>query len=265
VPQHQVGPSIERGTGRPVVFLHGYPLTHAIFGPQLEAISRDHHVVLLDLPGFGLAGAQPVPDPLSGFAESVHGFLAEHFSVPVVLVGHSFGGYVALELVRDHPEQFAGLVLTNTRSEPDGAEAREKRWATARRLENPDEHLDTSAIARGLLSPSAEETGGPLVDTVREIVASVPSRTLVATLRAIAGRADLTPVLETIHVPTLVIWGEEDQLIPPPQSRSMVPRIRGGSGIGIPWAGHLPSLEAPEAFDRALIDILARIAAPSPH
>jgi 3-oxoadipate enol-lactonase len=245
-------PAIERGKGRPVVFLHGYPLSHEIWLPQLETLSTGNRVVLLDLPGYGLARDWPVPDSLSGFAESVHRTLALQFASPVVVVGHSFGGYVALELFRDHPEQFQAIVLTNTRSDPDGAEAKEKRLATAKRLEDPSLALDVEGTIRGLFSPRNWEAAGPLLETARIIVRNVPSRTIIGTLKAIAGRADLTPVLSTIHVPALVIWGEEDQLIPPAQSRSMVARIPGSSEIGIPGAGHLPSLEAPEDFARAL-------------
>lgn len=259
---HSTLPAIERGKGRPVVFLHGYPLSHEIWQPQLETLSTRHRVVLLDLPGYGLAQEWPVPDSLSGCAEIVHRTLARRFASPVVVVGHSFGGYVALELFRNHPEQFQALVLTNTRSEPDGAEAREKRLATAKRLEDPSQGLDVEETARGLLSPKTWEGAGPLPETVRRIVRNVPSRTIIGTLKAIAGRADLTPVLSTIHVPALVVWGEEDRLIPPAQSRSMVARVRGSSGVGIPEAGHLPSLEAPETFARAMDELLGRLSPP---
>jgi pimeloyl-ACP methyl ester carboxylesterase len=256
---HTTLPMVERGQGTPVVFLHGYPLSHEIWEPQLGSLSVGHRVVLLDLPGYGLAREWPVPDSLAGFAEMVHRTLNRHFSSPIVVVGHSFGGYVALEMFRDHPGQFRALVLTDTRSEADGAEAREKRLATARRLEDPAQHLDVEATARGLVSPRTWERTGPLPETVRRIVRDVPSRTIIGTLKAIAGRSDLTPVLSTIQVPALVIWGEEDTLIPPAQSRAMVDRIRGSSGVGIPEAGHLPSMEAPERFAKTVGDFLARL------
>jgi 3-oxoadipate enol-lactonase len=256
-------PVVERGQGRPIVFLHGYPLGHAIWAPQLDALSGSEHVMLLDLPGYGLAQGMPVPDSLTGFAESVHRTLVQHAQVPVVLVGHSFGGYVALELIGRHPELVAGLVLTNTRSGPDTPEAREKRLATARRLSGPDERLDLEATCRSLVAPATWEAGGPVVDQVRAIVRGVRSSTIIPTLTAIAHRRDLTPVLSTIRVPTLVVWGEDDQLIPPAQSQSMVAPLESGIGTGIARAGHLPSLEAPSEFTQALRTLLARLP-PSP-
>lgn len=249
----------ERGRGRPVVFLHGYPLTHEIFSPQLESISRAYHVVLLDFPGYGLAQGQPIPRSLTGFADFVHDLLAERFPGPVSLVGHSFGGYVALELARKHPEQLASLVLADTRARADTPVAREKRLATAKRLEEPREHLDPGEVVRGLLARSTWSNDRALVERLTEMVAGVASRTIIATLRAIADRPDLTPILSTVHVPTLVIWGEEDQLIPPAESQEIVAHVVGCRGVGIPSAGHLPSLESPAAFSGAILAHLEQL------
>jgi pimeloyl-ACP methyl ester carboxylesterase len=252
-------PAVERGEGRPVVFLHGYPLNSEMWKPQLEALSNDHHVVALDLPGYGLAEEWPVPDTLAGFAEKVHLTLAARFPGPVVVVGHSFGGYLALQMYHDFPEQFSGLVLTNTRSGADTPEAREKRLATAKMLEDPAKGLDQEAVARSLVSPATWSGAGPVVTSVRSMVRAARSPTLIATLNAIAGRPDSTPVLATVNVPTAVVWGADDQLIPPAQSQAMVPLIPGGAGVEIAGAGHLPSLEAPETFNRAIRDLLARV------
>ncbi|MCI4323272.1 MAG: alpha/beta hydrolase [Thermoplasmata archaeon] len=244
-----------------MVFLHGYPLTHAIWQPQLASLSSSHHAVLLDLPGYGLAHEWPVPVTLAGFAESVHQTLARRFSRRVVLVGHSFGGYVALELLRSHPEQFEALVLTDTRSGADTPEARAKRLATAERLHDPVQTLDVDETVRALVAPTTWERAGPLVEDLRGIVRSVRSTTITRTLEAIAHRADLTPELSKLRLPTLVIWGEEDRLIPPAQTQSMVERIPAGVGIGIPGAGHLPFLEAPDTFAQALLPFLGRLPA----
>jgi len=212
--------------------------------------------VLLDLPGYGLAQGVPAPDTISEFAEEVHQTLTRGFPQPVTIVGHSFGGYIALELIRTHPERFAALVLANTRSEPDSAEVKEKRFATAKRMEDPTQGLDVDEIGRSLLAPTRWERDGELADIIRRIIRAVPSRTIIGSLKAIARRRDATPTLSTIRVPTLVIWGEEDRLIPPDQTRSMVARVKGCRGVGIPAAGHLPSLEAPEAFASEIDQLL---------
>jgi pimeloyl-ACP methyl ester carboxylesterase len=239
------------------VWLHGYPLTHEMWRPQLETFAADYRVILLDLPGFGLADEWTAPTTLADVAESVHQTLAAEVPGPVVIVGHSFGGYVALQMYRDHPEQFAGLVLADTRSAPDSPEAYAKRRATIERMKDPRERLDVDATVQGLLAPQTWERRDPIVETVRTMVEAARTETILATLAAIAERPDLTPVLSTLHVPTLVLWGEADQLIPPAQSQAMVPLIPHGVGMGVPYAGHLPSLECPEAFGQATRQLLS--------
>ena len=234
------------------MFLHGYPLDHRMWDPVAPRLDLGRPPLLLDLPGYGAAEDTPAPSSLGGFAEFVRVRLDALATGPAVFVGHSFGGYVALELFRTDPQRFAGLVLTNTRSEPDSAEARAKRLELIGRLGQPGERLDVEATVRALVAPERWSEQGPVVQLVREIVSSATSFSLVATLRAIADRPDLTPVLGTIRVPSLVVWGEEDQLIPPAQTRGMVERIPGAEGAGIPGAGHLPSLEDPERFAEAL-------------
>jgi 3-oxoadipate enol-lactonase len=249
---------VERGRGTPMVFLHGYPLNHEMWMPLLETLPEATQAILLDLPGYGLESEETVPETLAGFADGVYRVLSERVREPAWVVGHSFGGYIALQLYRDHPELFRGLVLTNTRSGADSPEGREKRLATVRRLEDPAQTLDLDATARGLLAPATWAAGGQVVETTRSMVRAARTPAIRGSLRAMAGRPDLTPVLGTIRVPSLVIWGEEDQLIPPAETKSMVAQIPRARGQGIPEAGHLPSLEAPDAFSNELRKLVGR-------
>src|SRR5208282_2106310 len=115
-----------------------------------------------------------------------------------------------LQMYHDHPDRFAGLVLANTRSGADTPVARAQRWATIERLNDPAEHLDEDATVQGLLAPQTCERRGPIVDTVRAMVRGARTKTVQAALQAIAERPDLTPVLATLQVPTLVLRGEAD-------------------------------------------------------
>jgi 3-oxoadipate enol-lactonase len=245
-------PMVARGKGPPVIFLHGYPLNHATWDRQLEPLSVGHKIVLLDFPGYGRATERAAPATLTGFSESVHATLDALSLSPATIFGHSFGGYVALQLYRDHPDDFRGLGLVSTRAEADSPEARAKRLATIERLRMPGESLDIEGTVRGLVAESTVRDRPAIVQTVREIVQAAPTRAILPTLQAIADRPDLTPILSRIQVPTLVLWGEKDGLIPPAQTQALVPRIRGAQGEGFPNAGHLASLESPEAFNTAI-------------
>jgi pimeloyl-ACP methyl ester carboxylesterase len=249
-------PVLERGSGKAVVFLHGYPLHRAMWMPQLSGLSDRHRVALLDLPGYGTMAGAKVPDTLSGFSESVRSVIEGEFGGKATIVGHSFGGYVALQLYRDHPNLFERLVLVSTRSGADSPEAREKRMATAKRLSLPAEHLDVEETSKSLLAEGTWAGGGPVPEVVRAIVAAASNPTIVRTLTAIANRPDNTPVLATIRVPTLVMWGAGDRLIPPDQTKALVGAVPGGRGVEIPRSGHLSPLEAPAEFDAAVRSFL---------
>jgi 3-oxoadipate enol-lactonase len=255
----QSRPSVttERGAGRPVLFVHGYPLHRAMWTPQLTGLSAGHRIVLLDLPGYGTANSAPVPDTLAGFGDAVRSVVEGDLGGHATIVGHSFGGYVALNLYKDHPELFERLVLVSTRSGADTPEAREKRFATARRISEPGGHLDVDEVAKTLVAESTWAGGGPIREMARSIVAAAPNATVVQTLTAIANRPDLTPVLAKIRVPTLVLWGGSDQLIPPAQSQALVTGVAGARGVELPGAGHLGSLETPTEFDDAVRSFLA--------
>lgn len=253
--------AVEQGVGRPVVFLHGYPLNHAMWEPQIGPLSRTNRVILFDLPGFGLAAERHVPEGFWPYVEDIGRTLTMHLDGPAVIVGHSFGGYLAQGLFRTAPELFGAIVLVNTRSEPDPPKVREGRLATASRLERPGERLDEDEVVRGLLAPASWTAGGPLVERVRAMVREARSPSVARTLRAIADRPDLGPVLPTIKVPALVVWGTEDLLVPPAQSASMAQRIVGSSEVPIPGAGHLPSLEAAGPFTEAVQRFLERLPA----
>lgn len=240
---------LERGSGRPLVFLHGYPLHRGMWSNQLVSLADAFRVVLVDLPGFGGSAETEGPDSLEGFASAVAATLDHAIGGPATIVGHSFGGYIALQLYRDRPDLFSTVVLLSTRATADGPEAREKRLATARRLDDPNERLDVEATVRGLLAPSTFARGGPVVAAVREIVSSARNGAVTQALRAMAGRPDLTGVLGSIDVPALVVWGSDDQLIPVEQTRSLVPAISGARGFEVSGAGHLSPMESPSEFD----------------
>ncbi len=245
-----------QGVGPGVLLLHGYPLHRAMWRPQLAGLSDSYRVGLLDLPGYGTARGDEVPDTLAGFGEAVRKTVLGRMGGRATIVGHSFGGYVALQLYSVHPELFERLVLVSTRSGADSPEAREKRKATARRLTDRNEHLDVDEVAKSLLSDTTWGEQGPVVAVTRAIVGAASNATIVRTLTAIADRPDQTHALSSIRVPTLVLWGSNDRLIPPAETRALVAGIPGARGVEIAGAGHLSPLEATGTFNAAMRDFL---------
>src|SRR5262249_15061174 len=118
----------DTGRGTPVVLLHGFPLSRAMWRPQVEALKDAYRVIAPDLPGFGGSAVLDGPSSVEAMADTV-AYLLDHLQIrePVVLGGLSMGGYVALAFARRHPDRLRGLILADTRAEPDDAEGKANR------------------------------------------------------------------------------------------------------------------------------------------
>jgi pimeloyl-ACP methyl ester carboxylesterase len=107
-----------------------------------------------------------------------------------------------------------------------------------------------------LLGASTRATQPALADRVRALALSSPPQAIAGAIHALMTRPDSTPLLRTIHCPTLIVVGEEDLLTPPALSEEMHRAISGSEIVVVPRAGHLSSFEQPDAFNSALAAFL---------
>jgi len=166
--------------------------------------------------------------------------------------GLSMGGYVAFELWRTARQRIAGLVLANTRAAADTPDAAAARRELAARLRTEGNIL--AVAPPPLLAADASEQ---LQERVRGWVADQTAEAIAAAAEGLAERADSTPDLPGIDVPTLVITGDGDRLIPPEISSPMADGIPGARLEILPGAGHLTNVEAPDRFTHLLRTHLA--------
>jgi pimeloyl-ACP methyl ester carboxylesterase len=108
-----------------------------------------------------------------------------------------------------------------------------------------------------LLSETTRRTRPDVVERVRSLATASSAEAIAGAIRALMTRADSTPLLSTIHVPTLIVVGEADTLTPPALSEEMHRAIAGSELVVVPGAGHLSNLEQPEAFNGAVARFLA--------
>lgn len=241
--------------GPVLALIHGFPLDATLWDEQ-RALTSHLRLLSFDLPGFGAHHAAPPPTDLAGFAEHVRAVLDAAGVERVILGGLSMGGYIAFECWRRFPQRVEALLLCDTRAEADGDEARANRarglaaMREGRRTELLEGMLDK------LLSPQSRAAGRPAAAT-RAMMHRASDAAISAALAALRDRADATPTLATITVPTLIVCGEEDALTPPPVSRAMHEAIRDSELALIADAGHLAPLEQPLAFNAAVARWLA--------
>src|SRR5215203_7230980 len=245
------------GEGDPLVLLHAFPLNGRMFESQMTAFSGGYRVVAPDYPGFGRSPRTPAQPDVRYYAEAVRRLLDRLGIERVVLGGVSMGGYVAFGCLQLFPERVSGLILSNTRPEPDSEEMRENRKNMARRVAEEGVEVLIELQMERLLARDTLENDAAVVEKVRAMILESTPNGIVAALGAMRDRPDSTSLLAEIDVPTLVIGGEEDAISSPEVMGAMAEKIPNSRHVTLARAGHLSNLEAPEGFNAALKEFLA--------
>lgn len=249
-----------RGEGLPVLFVHGFPFDRTVWRHQLAALSRVRRIAP-DFRGVGGSGAPPAADgySLARYADDLVAVLDAVGVRDAVLCGLSMGGYVIFELLRRHPERIRALILVDTKTVPDSAEAKRERDELSAVVERQGAEVLVERLLPRLLAPATQTTQPEVVGQVREMARrwSVPA--LVGALRTLRDRPDSSDTLRGVRVPTLVLVGHEDAIAPPAAALAMAKLVPNAQCHVVPAAGHLAPLEQPLATSRFLADFLGTI------
>lgn len=171
------------------------------------------------------------------------------------LAGHSMGGYIAFEIMRQAPGRVAKLALINTQARPDTPEATTRRRGQIARAQAGEYHAVLDDLFPAFVHPSRREVAS-LRQLVRDMGDDIGSEAFVRQQTAIISRPDSRPMLAWIKCPTLVLTGDQDNTIPNLLSKEMADGIPGAKLTILPDCGHLPQPEQPEATAAALVEWL---------
>jgi pimeloyl-ACP methyl ester carboxylesterase len=251
---------LDRGSGMPVLLVHGFPLDHSMWDAPIARLSDRWRVIAPDLPGFGgsqaTSGTVTMAQMASHLAALVDALAVEE---PIVLCGLSMGGYIALEFWRRYAARLRALVLCDTRAAPDTPEgARGRRETADMLLREGTQPLADAMLPRLFAAATLESRSNVAAIERRKILAARPSG-LAAALRGMAERRDFRGQLGKIELPTLVVVGEHDAISTVEEMRSLAGAIPDAEFVIIPRSGHLPPLENPDAFNKALGKFLTRV------
>jgi pimeloyl-ACP methyl ester carboxylesterase len=226
--------------------------------PQISGLAQYASVYAMDLRGHGESSAGQKEFSMDLFADDLAAFITVlGLKQPVILCGLSMGGYAAFAFYRKYPQFVSGLILTATKAAADSQEAkanRDKAIETAR--EQGRDAIFTGMLAKFLAPKNASDQTN-LVNTTRSIMENAAGeQTIVKDLVALRDRPDATPDLQGIKVPTLIVHGAEDQIIPVTEAQAMHSAIPASRLVILQNAGHLLNLEQPERFNEAVANFL---------
>jgi pimeloyl-ACP methyl ester carboxylesterase len=206
-----------------------------------------------DLRGFGKSPETNEIFSMRLLAEDLVALLDRLKIDKAVVVGHSMGGYVALAFAHAYPNRLAGLGLVASQADPDAPEKRQSRLVTARDVKRRGVKFIAEGMALKLtLNPELQKQ-------LLELMMKNRAVPVANALKGMAERSDANLWLPTITVPSVVIAGGKDQIIPAASSQSLAQMLSKGWLVEIPDAGHVPMLEAPEKVISALQQLLCHV------
>lgn len=265
--------AVERGSGRPLVLLHGITLRHDVWSPQLHQLADRYRVIALDLRGHGGSRAGSAGFGLSRLADDL-ALVLEHLDLTeAVVVGHSMGGMTAMQFCAEHPDvldqRVDGLVFVATRAHQvlppfmvDGARhlvgrgqamVDEGRQLPARA--NLTEHLARLAFGDHP-SPRA-------VALVAEMGRSMEHEALVPSVAGLLEH-DARDALRATHTPSLVVVGTRDVLTPVPAGRHLAHLLPRSELVVLPKAGHQLMQERPDELAELIDHFVATLDGDAP-
>ena len=222
---------------------------------QLDRFSANFRVIVPDLHGFGQSDA-PEPGELLGMEHQADllAALLDQLGIdePIVLIGLSMGGYIAMQFVQKYANRLQGLVLADTRAQADPPEVAESRRKLAVSIDAPTRSGLAAGMLPKLFAEKSLETMPERVASIRRMIESIDPTGIAGAALGMADRPDTTELLARITVPTLVIVGEHDIPSPAVEMQGIADAIPNATFVKIPDAGHMTPVEQPELFNAAL-------------
>ena len=253
--------------GRALLLIHGFGVSLETWEPWVKQLSNDYRLLSLDLPGHGLTRSPPGYQPtVTGFADLTAEFAAVVGLEKYTAVGNSMGGHTAWLLALRHPDKLEALVLSDAAGWYDAAQIEDAplvfRILANDRIAPLLADLDPKPLMKnGLEAAFADKSlvTNRMLDRYSDMALAPGHRQMLGALPR-----GMTPdvlasndKLAAIKVPTLIMWGDKDELVPVADAQKFKNAIPGASVVIYPGVGHLPYEEIPENSARDLKSFLA--------
>lgn len=249
----------ECGTGDAVVLLHGFPYAMQLWDDAFAELGKTHRAIRIDLRGCGASSVPPGPYLVETLAGDVAAVLDALSVERATIVGHSLGGYVALAFARMYVERVTRLALVCSRLAQDDAARARSREELAEKLEREnDVRPAIDAYVMTAFAPQTLEKQSEIVQRAIAIAGANDPRGAAALLRGMAVRPSADDIAEDLAMPVSVIAGAADAALSIEEARAVSAAFPDAVLTLCQASGHLPMLEEPERFGRALQALLAR-------
>jgi pimeloyl-ACP methyl ester carboxylesterase len=256
---------VEMGDGPPVVLIHGLSGCWQNWLENIPHLARRHRVVALDLAGFGESELPHEEISIPGYGRFVDAFLGQIGIERATLIGNSMGGFIAAETAISHPSRVEKLALVSAAGVMRVGNRRLAALDRAARLFHPAsaavfarrEYLvKRPKLRRRILYGIVRYPERIEPELVYEVASGAGKPGFLDALTAI-GNYDFRERLPGITVPTLLVWGRNDWIVPVASAYQYERLIPGARRVIFDETGHLPMLERPARFNQLVEEFLA--------
>lgn len=247
------------GEGPVIMLLHGYLESLDVWDDFTKLLAPAARVVAMDLPGHGISEVKGPVHTISFMADTAFGALKALGVEKALIVGHSMGGYVALEFIRRHPLAATGIVLFHSTPNADSEKKRADRLREIELIEGGKKELIARSFPHvGFAAQNRERFADEIEDLTEQIILT-EDEGITAVLRGLMGRDDLNEMLRNSPLPQLAILGRHDEYITPEVAEAM---IKAQPQMKIVWlenSGHMGFIEEPCPSAEAILGFLDEI------
>lgn len=241
---------LEAGQGQPVILLHGLGAVKEVWMANLGPLSAKYHVYALDQVGFGHSDKPLLDYKVATFSDFLFGFMHAQNLNKATLVGNSLGGWIAVDFALHHPEMVDKLVLVDAAGLP---------WAKMVAVNlNPSSVEETRVLLESLFYDKKMVTDDFVTQVFTNHVHNNDSYTIHQTFAGFMQNQFIDSKLASIHAPTLIIWGHDDELIPASEGEKFRAGIAGAKLVVFDQCGHVPQIEKAADFNKALLNFLGQ-------
>jgi len=242
----------------PVLFVHGFPYESHMWDFQIKELQNNFYCITFDCRGLGGSTSGDGQFTIESFVDDLI-YIIDELKVNIpVLCGLSMGGYIALRAIERMQKYFRALILCDTKSDADNNEAKLRRAAGIKLINQEGAPKFIEGFVPTCFSKNSVQNLPIYKITLERALTSDPVG-VKGCLLAMQGRTDTTSYLERIVIPTLVICGENDTFTPPQVMKTMKDKIRNSEFIVVPGAAHMTPLENPEYFNKAVKKFLSKL------
>lgn len=249
----------DEGQGKPIVFLHAFPLNQTMWDEQIAEFSSAYRVITFDWRGFGSSGLGSENSSMGVFADDLSALL-NHLEIKnATICGLSMGGYAAFAFYRKYTDQVNALILCDTRATADTEENKQARYEMAELARQSEASSIVELMTPRLLGETTLKARPQIIERVKKMIETDNPQGIAQALIGMAHRNDSTNSLSEIRCPTLILVGNEDKLTPPSDAEKMNSAIPSSELKIINQAGHLPNLEASAVFNQFVGEFLNKV------